>query len=118
MSDVEFVERARRSVRLSRQARYLYGIAGILTLLAAAWAIKAVFDIAVNFANGQQNVVWGASLVAAFMGLKLGSWIGYFIHALGELVFQQRKEQLLIDCWDSLQKILANPSIGTSPGPA
>jgi len=112
LSDAEFVDNIRRSVRRAKWHRYFWGLIGIAVVFSVYWAIDQLIGMmAANPPGAAPQVnplfVFG---MAMFLGLMLGLWAGGVIHGSFTMLVEQRKDRLLVVCWDALQLLLAEHS--------
>jgi hypothetical protein len=105
LSDEEYIERVRKLLRLGKWQRllYLFLATGLAVLLIKT--SQVVINDMINFAPaGQQKDVKLALAASISVGLMLGLFSSQVLHNLGMSLQRYRTEQLLVDCWDRLEK--------------
>ena len=106
LSDAEYVEQVRKNLQRMRWGRYLLGVSGLGVIVVSCLAIQAFLDLLVGFGAGQQQLIAGAIVAAVIVGLGIGFSLMSFIHSVATMVFLTRRDQLLVDCWDALDRLL------------
>jgi hypothetical protein len=61
----------------------------------------------VGLAPQQQNLAMGLYAVAIVFGILVGQWFASLGNFIGSTWFSQRKDKLLVNCWDAMQKLLS-----------
>jgi hypothetical protein len=108
LSDTEFVDKIRRSLRLSRWFRHYQGLLGIGVVAMSFLAIRALMNLlkGQGVPVGQQNQALFVFALAAMAGLGIGFWFSSVLHTTVMLFVEQRKDRLLVACWDALQQLI------------
>jgi len=104
-TDEEYVEHIRKSVRsYSRWLRYSLGALGVLTLMVAIYGF-IVFHKPLkveSLDDSEQSLVYSAFGLAIMGGLFVGLVLHNAATCFAEALTRNRKEKLLLDCWDAL----------------
>lgn len=108
LSDAEFVDKIRRSHRLARWYRYLMAVVGIGWVMMAGFMINVFLGLLQGQGGpaAQQNLVLLAFFTSIFAGATVGFSLTGVLHNSLMLLVEQRKDRLLVACWDALQLLL------------
>jgi hypothetical protein len=109
LTDSEYVERLRKQLRAAGWLRYVHAASGLAVIIVAAWSIDTFFNLINNPAApfAQRNVVNIVFATAVIFGAFIGLMLGSMMHRVLMSFFGLRQERLLIDCWDALNRLLA-----------
>jgi hypothetical protein len=113
LTDAEYVERVRKSLQMTRRLRYLYGLIGIVTMFCVVWGVHTVIKDIIAFAGAQaqQNMIWSVAVTAAIVSAGVSATIGGMALHIAHLFVGERKDRLLVECWDTLQVVLTSQNV-------
>lgn len=106
--DEEYIERLRRALAASRTRRFVIAFAAFLFVAVISWAIYLFVQILA--ATGPHSPPQQLGAIAAFiaaivLGCTVGTLLNGALLALAQSREEQRKNQLLVDCWDALHNM-------------
>lgn len=112
ISDEQYVERIRKSLKSRRRWRSFIVAMGLLILCFLLWFIPQIINILSNLnglghaGHGTQNsrfsVVYAVYFIAIIMGYFTGFMFFHAVFQIMEALFGYRKDKLLVEFWDSL----------------
>jgi hypothetical protein len=71
----------------------------------SVWGLTVFIRILADRADrGDQPQILTAFALAILMGTVVGLWFAQAAHHIGQAFFGQRRDKLLVDCWDALHK--------------
>jgi hypothetical protein len=119
LTDAEYVERARKNLRMYRWARVFYGVAGIGSLCILVFAIQFFVDFLWQW-GGQQAGPIVVFLTAILFGFNVGWMFTGFLHGAIMMITDPRRDRLLVESWDLLQQLIAERDtiVGQSATPS
>jgi hypothetical protein len=112
LSDEEFVERIRKNLQLGRRMRRLKIAMGLLQL-SVPIAISVVFfraadeGVEVLERHGVEIrtvLLWAVFGVTVGIGVLVGMWLYQGAFRIFDAFVGERREKLLVQCWDAVQK--------------
>jgi len=112
LTDAEYVERARKNLRMYRWARVFYGVAGIGSLCILVFTIQFFVDFLWQW-GGQQAGPIVVFVAAIPFGFNVGWMFTGFLHGAIMLINESRRDRLLVESWDLLQQLIAERDAAT-----
>lgn len=116
LTDAEYVERIRKNLRRARWARYFSAAVAVGAALFVLWMIDTFMKMLANppLPALQQNLVFGVFALAVFFGLVVGFYLVSVVETAMRAIVEDRTNQLLVDCWDALDRLLSERERGNS----
>ncbi|MEX2093821.1 MAG: hypothetical protein WD971_14140 [Pirellulales bacterium] len=110
LTDAEYVERVRRNLRIYRWLRVLYGVAGIGVVCGLALIIQSLIGFLWEW-GGQQAGPIVVFIGAILFGFNVGWIFTGFVHGAFLMIFESRRDRMLVECWDLLQQLIAERDV-------
>ena len=111
LSDDQYIERIRKTVRMKRPWRYVQGAIAAGILVMTIWllfmSIEFLSNLPVRISKGShpvadQELVYSTFLLAGICGFVFGYFFYKAVFFIFEMFFGFRQAKLLVDCWDAL----------------
>src|SRR5690606_27112223 len=107
-SDAEYIESIRKALRLSCRMRIFFALLTVGGFAFFLWAFLKMLEMLVLFGQRgginpqQQNIAIGLYIVAVILGLFIGISMSNLLSHAAQLLFEDRKDRLLVKCWDAM----------------
>jgi len=106
LSDDEYIERIRKNVKATRWTRYFHGFMALfyvgIIIGGTVFLLKFLQNDAFN--KQEQDLIYSAFVLAIIFGLLVSQWIAQAFLAAANAFSGQRKDRLLVECWDALHR--------------
>jgi hypothetical protein len=106
-SDRAYVERIRKGYLMGHRLRLARKVLALALFFLPIITVMLTVDVWSDlmqrwFADdGGRPVERVALVVGLMLGVLLGYWFCFAAFAIGDTVFERRKDRLLIECWDA-----------------
>ncbi len=115
LTDEEYVEQLRKGLRVQRWLRYIHAAVGLLMIGLCLWAIPLFISILTTPGTPatRQSLIYMMFVLAGVLGLTVGFWFTQVAASIAAILFEHRKDKMLVECWDSLNELLAERDSST-----
>ena len=113
ISDEQFVERIRKGLRFMGRWRYVIALMLVVSIILFVWVFLQSIHLLRDMTNmdqtnkhsgpaPSQQLVYAIYYVAIMMGGFIGFMLGHMLSHIATILFANRTNTLLVECWDAL----------------